>query len=329
MLTHKKIGKKSAIYLILIISIIAVGSIFTTYQNFEPLRTLSALTAMCSILIHFLFKYSKNESIYILKEFSFAIFYFLITSILASTITNVEIIKVEYTGEIRLSGLSNPAHVASMAYLSLISNILIFKYSKKIAHIWLAVLCLLIIISTGTRMPTLLGIALLIMFFAKDICKSKNLIILTAIVASITILATMNFELSIIERFMSATNSGRDLIWDHLLGVFPSYKYIGIGFGHQIRIMPPELSEKVVTIAAHNEYLRLLVELGIILTPIFFYFFFLYIYNSTKESNSSFKYFFFIIISFLIYSITDNTISMSWTLLTFLSLKLFNTLNHD
>jgi len=63
-------------------------------------------------------------------------------------------------------------------------------------------------------------------------------------------------------RAESSGMSGRDIMWPWLLSLSEKYPNYGIGFGHQFWSTPREVFILFTSNAAHNDYLRLLVELG-------------------------------------------------------------------
>jgi O-antigen ligase len=67
---------------------------------------------------------------------------------------------------------------------------------------------------------------------------------------------------ALLARFVSNSLSGRELIWASLRDVADAYPVFGIGLGHQILVVPAQVTKITTTIAAHDEYLRLSVELG-------------------------------------------------------------------
>ena len=88
-------------------------------------------------------------------------------------------------------------------------------------------------------------------------------LILQGVVAVVALVAVgfMAFP-DLIHRIQSDTDSGRGPLWAALIHVWNNHPYFGIGLGHQTLVVPESVLRYVLTIAAHNEYIRLGVEIG-------------------------------------------------------------------
>lgn len=63
-------------------------------------------------------------------------------------------------------------------------------------------------------------------------------------------------------RVENSGDNGREVIWSFLTAVGDKYAATGIGFGHQYFIVPEEITKYISSAAAHNDFIRLYVELG-------------------------------------------------------------------
>jgi O-antigen ligase len=110
----------------------------------------------------------------------------------------------------------------------------------------------------------------------------------------------------------STTLSKRELIWAALWRHLDAHPWFGVGLGNQQLLMPADLKgQGVGTIAGHNEYLRLAVELGYPGAVIFYLItvgIFFMVWNSTWVRRDPF--FLFCVLAFYLFSLTDNTFSV-------------------
>lgn len=115
-------------------------------------------------------------------------------------------------------------------------------------------------------MPTALSIGLcafVYIFMMKKSVPGAFVTSLTVIILGAAVLAIAGE--TILTRFMSGSLSGRELLWRTVESVANQFPDFGIGLGHQILIIPEDISAKTGgTIAAHDEYLRLKLELGLV-----------------------------------------------------------------
>ena len=127
---------------------------------------------------------------------------------------------------------------------------------------------------------------------------------------------------AIIDRFLTGSSSGRDILWAYLTHVIDLYPITGVGFGHQRFLLPESIVNQVRTIAAHNEYIRYTVELGYI-GSILFFLNFIYIFITSieprKKSDVVISYLF--LLTFFIYAYTDNVFVLPYTTLALIAIS--------
>jgi hypothetical protein len=73
-----------------------------------------------------------------------------------------------------------------------------------------------------------------------------------------------------ISRFLNSTDNGREVMWSYLRGISEKYPWTGIGWGHEFLSVPHDIVIQTGSPAAHNDFLRLQVELGLIGMPLFY-----------------------------------------------------------
>ena len=122
---------------------------------------------------------------------------------------------------------------------------------------------LMIGLLTASRMAVLLSILLCGFCFLVQYARRLDVIVmgsLAALAAAVCFVGV--FGQDIAARLMSETVSGRDLLWGVVRAHLVAHPLVGVGLGHQILLIPDDVARDTVTVAAHNEYLRLGVELG-------------------------------------------------------------------
>jgi hypothetical protein len=113
-----------------------------------------------------------------------------------------------------------------------------------------------------------------------------------------------------LRHFTSTSLSHRDLIWAALQRHLNAHPWFGVGLGNQQLLVPASLTGITSTIASHNEYLRIAVELGYPGAILFFALAFaicFLVWNSAWVRRD--PMFIVCAIAFFIYGLTDNTFS--------------------
>ncbi|MEK9766107.1 MAG: hypothetical protein VW274_06465, partial [Thalassolituus sp.] len=109
--------------------------------------------------------------------------------------------------------------------------------------------------------------------------------------------------------------SGRDILWEFVLYMISRYPDFGIGFGHQFLSTPQDIINMTASWSAHNEYLRIALEVGIV--PSFFFFIFMFLtFLSPMLYFKRFDFFYVsAVVLFFLSCATDNTISSPYMFL--------------
>lgn len=170
---------------------------------------------------------------------------------------------IEYaTGEPRFAGTLNPAFIGGLATIGMFAAFKMMERGSK-AYAALIVINFGILILSAGRMNLLVMVFILVPSFFLSSVISRNakiqLSLLGAVGSLVLIpLVWLRYE----DRLTKSGGNGRDFMWDWLYSMSERYPNFGIGFGHQFWSTPPELLIHFSSAAAHNDYLRLLVELG-------------------------------------------------------------------
>jgi O-antigen ligase len=175
----------------------------------------------------------------------------------------------------RLAGLGHPAFLAGFC-LAAIYACLIELYREGQTHMLLLLATnFLILVLTGARAPLAYAVAVsgLTLIFVRSSAFPRRFRILPMLLAAclLPLLVLLANELSAVRLFNVLSNeaghlSGRDLLWPPFEQAAAASPWFGWGVGAGNVIIPPdaELARLMQTWAAHNEYLRMRVEGGMI-----------------------------------------------------------------
>lgn len=166
------------------------------------------------------------------------------------------------TGEPRFSGTLNAAFLGGFAAIGIFAA---FKLTERGFRAYGAAIFLnfaILILSAGR-----MNLAVIILIMIPSFFLSNAISRATKMKASIigvvgSFLVAPLIWLKYADRFEKSGNSGRNYMWDWLFDMSAQYPDFGIGFGHQFWATPQEVLVFFSSSAAHNDYLRLLVELG-------------------------------------------------------------------
>lgn len=160
-----------------------------------------------------------------------------------------------------LGGLALTGAFAAMQYAHLVN----------IRYLGVVAINLVIVLLTAARMPIALSVLLCVASFYVGFRNALGLKIVGTVIGGLGAAAFLaTFGEPLITRFSSTHMSGREAMWDFLLLALDQHRDFGVGFGHQPTIVPHEVFIQVNSYHAHNDYLRLAVELGFVPSIIFF-----------------------------------------------------------
>ncbi|MCX5493777.1 O-antigen ligase family protein [Kaistia dalseonensis] len=151
------------------------------------------------------------------------------------------------------AGFTLSGSVAAMKYAHLVNR----------RYLWLACINIVLLVLSGSRVPTAIALVLCAFIFYTNFNGQRRLKVMGTIIAGVGMVILLSTVGSgIIERFSQNGLSGRDVMWSYLEIVLAQYSDFGIGFGHQMSAVPREVLIVTGSTAAHNDYLRLALELG-------------------------------------------------------------------
>lgn len=277
----------------------------------------------------FIFSFTfKIKSISFLKVFVYAPLFVLILGYIYSLTFGRPIFREEFNSVFRLQGASVPAHYGMICFFGIFSSILlIFCFEKKRVFTYLFLfLNFIILYLTGARTALFCSVFVVILFFLKF---SRFPIFFKIFGSFLTILLSLVFLVLQGQRSLVSNDneelintSGRTEAWDFFFSKFLENPIYGFGAGNSSQFVRNSDIEFFVT--PHNEYLRLLLEGGLVGSFILLLLILPRLFNGIKtkfKSLNKLEYSLFVLyVNVLIFSITDNTFSTFQFYLPFLIL---------
>lgn len=240
----------------------------------------------------------------------------------------------EFTGAIRLAGINIPAYLAFFTYISFFVCLYKAIALKQRSFYVLGGIALATIILTGTRTPSVCAIVMagITIFFSsgRDLRGSSKFIVtvlgvsfLAAILAYYWPDLQARMASNSSEAGTAINTSGRAGMWDYLLGIWDVNQMFGRGLGTGAIALLGVVNQPTFAKAAHNEYIRLLVDGGIVGLIVYVLGVVMLLFQEgrylTRTQGVSIVALF---VSFALYSFTDNTISSPPSIVLFYAVAL-------
>lgn len=173
----------------------------------------------------------------------------------------------------RLNGMLHPANLASLSTIAIMAATLELVRGDRRMVLWLGINAV-ILVGSGARVPLLLvalfGLGIMLMARTAHF-RFGHKLRLTALAVPLLLVVGAIFGPQIIARsFTTWTGqsgfqlSGRDIIWDLFVSVIAGSPLFGYGIAAGRFAVSMEQVALLGSNAAHNEYLRLAVDVGII-----------------------------------------------------------------
>lgn len=241
-----------------------------------------------------------------------------------------EVYSREFTGAFRLSGTAISAYLAFLCFISIFVCLYQAIIYKKNHYFFIMGLAFVVLVLTGTRTPIACSIlfgGFSILFAARDDLRASSKLTLgilgLAFLGLVTVLTWQNIEARFFGdiRESGINTSGRAAIWDAMWAVYSVNEWFGRGIGTGAIVLLEDRA--VVSAAAHNEYLRLLVDGGIVGLAVYVIGFAFLMFRESRALERGQSIFVLgLLLAFAIYSLTDNTITAPPALVMFLALAL-------
>lgn len=301
--------RETIFFLVLSVSVL-ISSTFVSpiFLGIRP-TIIAILSDYLKIIISFLYVvlgYNiaiKNlDKILLKSQAGFAVIIAII-GLLASTITIPIVGEALFFGDFRLKGLLNDPNLFAVVQLMALSYFLKQNQINNKKRIF-SIIFLIISVLLSASKTGLISIVVIVtihliqyaLFKKKNIKQLINVLILcliSVIIVPYLINYFMKFVPNLIIKYpsldrisvlftnfssaISGSGSERSIVWENALKIISLFPFTGVGVGTYI-----DISKKItgIGLVAHNTYLQLYAEWGIILTTIFFMYIFLLLWRS-------------------------------------------------
>lgn len=170
------------------------------------------------------------------------------------------------SGTWRFQGSLGPAFLSGLAMCGTFASMLLLMENRG-RFVWFLFINFVILLLAGGRMPALVTIWTCagVYLTSPNIAYSKKILGISAGLLGGVMLTAFIVTLSdtLLTRLGSSGLNGRDIMWPYLVALGNQNFWTGIGFGHQFFATPREISILAGSTAAHNDYLKLFVEIGL------------------------------------------------------------------
>lgn len=258
----RPLNRPSLAGLVLMAAAIVLSASLTTFDRFEWQRTAMALVALFTMLGYLAVRIRTPDTLFILRSVSLIPLLSVALGVLIALAFGRQLMMADHTGAMRLGGATGPAFLAASCYAATVASGVLFCRRPSWTDAALIAAVLAIAALSGTRMATACSAATALMFLllSRRSGVFKGLVLLYGAALVAAFLLTAGDQLVV--RFLSGSSSGRDVIAQHLLAATTAHPWVGVGFGHHGLLIPELVQRYTGTSAAHNEFLRLRLELG-------------------------------------------------------------------
>jgi O-antigen ligase len=175
----------------------------------------------------------------------------------------------------RLAGLGHPAFLAGFCLAAIYAGLIELYREGELRTLLLLVVNFLILVLTGARAPLAYAVAVtgLVLIFVRSPAfpRQRRILPVLLVACLLPLLAVLASDLASVRLFNVLSNeagnlSGRDLLWPPFEQAAATSPWVGWGVGAGNAIIPPDsdLARLIQTQTAHNEYLRIRVEGGMV-----------------------------------------------------------------
>jgi O-antigen ligase len=228
-------------------------------------------------------------------------------------ITGFDHMYVLEQGALRLGASGEPPFLAGFALIGVYAALFEFLRRESLTKAVPVLLNLIIILLTGARTP--LALTLLLCFSPLLLQRRLLAIAACGAIASLVLLFLPTFTflrvIDLAQLGEAASLSNRDLVWPYFQAAISTSPLFGWGVGAGKVIIPvtSQLTALIGTNAAHNEYLRIGTEGGVLGLAILILLLFLWTLRGSRPLPQDQRWLMrLIFLGFLAHSATDNTL---------------------
>ena len=179
------------------------------------------------------------------------------------------------SGGARLAGLGHPAFLAGVCLPAIYACLMQLYREGRRGDLWLLTANVLILVLSGARAPVAYAVAVTVVSLmsirSRVFAIRDRLVLVLAVLAVLPLLALLAGDLEDVRLFKVVLHetgnlSGRSLLWPWFADAAAGSPWFGWGIGAGNAVIPADgrIAHLLRTWAAHNEYLRIQVEGGIV-----------------------------------------------------------------
>ncbi|MEK0290648.1 O-antigen ligase family protein [Caldifermentibacillus hisashii] len=306
----KRVTKISILLLVVLLAISL--TLIPKTGNYSNIDLITSFTSILLGILVFFIKWNKDESLGVLRLLSKLP---LISLGIGLIFTFIGIHPIINPISNRLQGATISTHFVMASTIALVASLTLYYIDSTKTNRYMVLLNYILSLATLSRGGIIFSTIILLPYIFINIVnglKSNMKFLKRVYILILLIPILIYFGLNIFERSFSngeLNTSNRVQAWEILLKLSEDSRLIGLGIGYIKTIEDPEIADRGFN-AAHNEYIRLLVESGWVGIILIFCSLFSYmskIPNDNIANKKSLIILFYI--GFMIYSFTDNTIS--------------------
>lgn len=307
----RKREKDNLILLGAIVASTVLGGMFCTFPLFTWDRFARSLVSLLAFLLLLCAWPTRADRRFVLVTLCLAPFAALILGAGYQVVGLRKLWEVDFLGATRLGGSVGPAYLGALAASGASAAAFLFGDRQRFGWLFLAAVNIGIAALSGSRMAFVVGVGVtgFVVLSQRKNFLFRFIVIVYGTAALGAFLAI--FSDQIVNRLMSKSLSGREMIWAEVQGYIARYPKLGIGLGHQMDILSSNATVLTHTVAAHNEFLRFTVELGYVGGTAFALLFVGMVIVIMRSPQMRQPLTFGVVaVAFLVFSATDNTFSV-------------------
>jgi hypothetical protein len=246
----------------IIIGATLLSAVATGYENFSWDIYMRSLVTFVTLLLFLAVIPREDDRDWVLIVLAFTPLLQVVLGVAYAALGIKPMFRPDSFGVMRMQGSTGTAFLGAATATGAVAA-MAYAHLKDMRYLALVAINAGILLLSGARMATaaaVIGCAGLLFFGFRRDPHARYLIMIGGSLAAMVAVPVLGGAL--LERVGSGSLQGRDLLWNFLGGFVRDYPEFGVGLGHQYTLIPASLTQATGTVAAHNEYLRLLVELG-------------------------------------------------------------------
>ena len=249
-----------------IVFIAAFSGMFTSYPYFSWGNWIRALNQLFVPLALLSISPNRRDAAILLSGFAVAPIVCLVAGCIYDLAGLHRLFSAEYgSGILRLQGALIPAFMGAISVGGSVASLLLWISGRK-KWLYIFIINSMLLVLTAARMPIAVWALIVgyLLLFQVRLAPLHKIGFITILVGG-GLAFLFSFGDSLLARAGTSGTSGRDVLWRHYELLIKTYPDFGVGLGNSILTVPHQTSIQVGgVVAAHNEFLRIPAEVGVI-----------------------------------------------------------------